>query len=684
MKGTLVNYRNDIDGLRAIAVMGVIFYHFGIGSISGGFVGVDVFFVLSGYLIGGITFSQLQSSQFTFTNFYFRRIRRLFPVYVFVMLVTFIVAYSIMLPIDFREFGQSIFASTIYISNVLFFLEAGYFDSSSHLKPLLHTWSLSIEEQFYLLFPFLAWLTSKLSRSWVFAFFTLLTAASFIFSVLYIEKDSTAVFYLYPFRAWELFLGVILAINVVPEIRNKTVGSMLSIIGILMILIPYFSYDNSTLFPGYSALLPCVGTALVLHSGSQGYHVIHKILASSIPSFIGKISYSLYLWHWPIFVFYVYDKQNELTLSSSLMLLLLTFVLSVSSWKFIETPFRKGNILFSRSKLSVFASTAIVSGAFLLVGYYIHVNNGMPSRLNQEQSSFSDIQLFGPLPNCEEHNNDVYPNIRHCKLGEPQSSEKYTLIWGDSHAGAFAQGILKSFNGRDKDLLLAWSGGCPTLFDIKKTETASTNAEDALCTIHNEAIKSLIKRDADKIDAIVLIGRWSYYIHGKGYGVDSHNLISIDYSDKNKQKELGNSPKFTTVFESTLREIQQTGIEVFVLEQVPEFTQFDSRKHAIELLSGSSSIDEVINQYTVEEYSNVIYRQSSVIKLLNRMDKEGVSRTLHTHKYFCNDSTCSTIQDTTPIYFDNNHLSTYGATQLSHVFKPVLTHINKSNGIEED
>lgn len=148
-----MNYRNDIDGLRAIAVIGVILYHFGATGISGGFVGVDVFFVLSGYLIGNIIFTQLEKKEFSLSNFYFRRVRRLFPVYVFVMLVTFFIAYGVMLPGDFREFGQSIFTSSIYLSNVLFYLEAGYFDSASNLKPLLHTWSLSIEEQFYLIFP---------------------------------------------------------------------------------------------------------------------------------------------------------------------------------------------------------------------------------------------------------------------------------------------------------------------------------------------------------------------------------------------------------------------------------------------------------------------------------------------------------------------------------------------------
>jgi len=524
-----VKYRDDIDGLRAIAVIGVIFYHFGIGNISGGFVGVDVFFVLSGYLIGGITFRQLQTSQFSFSNFYFRRIRRLFPVYAFIMLVTIVVAYTMMLPIDFREFGQSIFASTLYISNILFFLEAGYFDSASHLKPLLHTWSLSIEEQFYLIFPLLAWFARSQSRLWIFVLFTLLSVASFVSSVFYIEKDSTAVFYLYPFRAWELFLGVILALNIIPEVRNKVVGSMFSLLGIIMILIPYFFYDNSTIFPGYSALLPCVGTALVLHSGSNGYYFIHKLLASSIPKFIGKISYSLYLWHWPIFVFFIYDKQNELSIISSLMLVILTFILSILSWMFIETPFRKGKIIFSKSKSSVFASTAFVSCVFLIVGFYIQFTDGMPGRLNQEQSMFSNIKLFGALPNCENHNNDVFPNIRHCSLGQPQNAQKYTLVWGDSHGGAFAQGILKAFDGLDNDLLIAWSGGCPTLFNIIKQETASTNAEDALCTSQNKSIEKLIKRDADKINAIVLIGRWSYYINGKGYGIDSQNLIKISY-----------------------------------------------------------------------------------------------------------------------------------------------------------
>ena len=671
-----MNYRDDIDGLRAIAVIGVIFYHFGIGNLTGGYVGVDVFFVLSGYLIGGITFRQLDKSQFSFTTFYFRRIRRLFPVYVFVMLATFLVAYFIMLLIDFREFGQSIFASTIYASNILFYLEAGYFDSASHLKPLLHTWSLSIEEQFYLIFPFLAWLTRNYSSRWVFSFFVFLTIASFLSAVLYIDKDNTAVFYLYPFRAWELFLGVILAIKVVPEVRNKLAASLLANAGLVMILVPYFLYDSTTKFPGYSAVLPCIGTALVLHTGSRDYFAIHKLLATSVLKFIGKISYSLYLWHWPIFVFYVYDKENELSMMSSLLLLLLTFTLSVFSWVAIEKPFRKGNVILSKTKLSVFSSTAIVSCLFLAIGFNIHVTNGMPSRLNQEQSLFSNINIFGPIPNCDEHENEIFPGIRHCRIGDPQNSEQYTLVWGDSHGGAFAQGIIKAFKENNNDVLFAWSGGCPTLFDITKEEKASTNAQDLLCTSHNDSIKTLINEDADKIQAVILIGRWSYYINGTGYGVDSHNTISVKSSKVHEEGRLSERDSFTNMFESTLLEIHQSGAKVFVLEQVPEFNAFDSRKHAIQLLNGRSGLEEVIEKYTFEQYSDVMSRQAPIMELLEVTDRQGISTTLHTHRYFCNEERCSVLPDGVPMYFDNNHISTYGAEELSEVFNPVIKYIN--------
>jgi len=259
-----VKYRADIDGLRAIAVLGVILFHYGVPGFSGGFIGVDVFFVLSGYLIGSIIFSQLNTDSFSFSTFYFRRIRRLFPVYVVVMLLTTMFAYWFMLPSDFREFGQSLLSSTLYLSNIHFYNEAGYFDSASHLKPLLHTWSLSVEEQFYIIFPFLAWLIFYFNKKLILFCILALTFLSFILAEIFIERDMSAVFYLYPFRAWEMFFGVLLSLNRLGQLKNILWANFWSIVGMALIVVPIIFYDQTTMFPALNALAPCLGTILAV------------------------------------------------------------------------------------------------------------------------------------------------------------------------------------------------------------------------------------------------------------------------------------------------------------------------------------------------------------------------------------------------------------------------------------
>ncbi|HET8704783.1 MAG TPA: acyltransferase, partial [Pseudomonadales bacterium] len=262
MSSTL-NYREDIDGLRAIAVSSVVLYHFGIAGFGGGYVGVDIFFAISGYLIGSIVFTQLGKNKFSFSNFYIRRIRRLFPASFAMTVFALLVGYRLLLPAEFRELGQSILASTLYMSNVLFYMKAGYFDSASHMKPLLHTWSLSAEEQFYLIFPLAAWLCYRYAKRAMVAFFSIACLASLIAAAVYIHKDQSAVFYLYPFRAWEMFIGVVVGISKVSFGKlneNRLSSNGLALIGLALVCYPILFYTKDTLFPGLAALSPCVGT----------------------------------------------------------------------------------------------------------------------------------------------------------------------------------------------------------------------------------------------------------------------------------------------------------------------------------------------------------------------------------------------------------------------------------------
>ncbi len=671
-------YRSDIDGLRALAVCIVIFFHFGIPGFSGGFIGVDVFFVLSGYLIGSIILNQLHKDTFSFLRFYFRRIRRLFPVFVVVIVATTIAAYSIMLPNDFREFGQSVIASSVYLSNILFYMEAGYFDTASHLKPLLHTWSLSVEEQFYIVFPVLAWLIYRLKKAWLFPIFLILTISSLLAAELYLDQNTSAVFYLYPFRAWEMFIGVCLATQYLPKIQSPRIGLAFSIAGLAMIVLPSILYTDKTPFPGFTAFIPCLGTCLLIYSGSSQQSFIHRLLMTRIPVFLGKISYSLYLWHWPVYVLYMYDKTSDAGALDILKMGSLTLAAAFLSWKYIETPFREGRAPFSQTILPAFTATALSSLILIGAGYYFHKTNGVPERLDERTASFARAanDLFGDLSSCEEENNQTLADISYCTIGKPFTSENYTLIWGDSHGGAYKRGYEEAINKKEHSALLAWTGGCPPVFNIDKDESVSSRVIDQQCAKRNQAIRELIENDS-RINAIILVGRWSYYLNGEGVGVDQHNKITVWPENGNPDDSQPQDDFFVKTFNKTILQLQNSGHKVFVVEQSPEFSQYQARIVALGLMGGDKNITNAFNDLTSEDYVNVNKRQNKIQQALKQAHNDGVITLLKTHDFFCKEEKCSLILDGSPAYFDNNHLSSAGAVKISSMFEPVLQYLNR-------
>ncbi len=668
-----MNYRTDIDGIRAIAVTTVILFHYGVAGFTGGFVGVDIFFVLSGFLIGSIVFNQIDKQKFSFSEFYFRRIRRLFPVYVVVMLVTLVLAFLYMLPREFREFGQSLFASTIYISNILFFLEAGYFDTASHLKPLLHTWSLSVEEQFYLVFPVLAWLLSRFSRKHLFFIFGFLTLASFIAALSHIERDTSAVFYLYPFRAWEMFLGTLLATGFIPQVKSKNVNNLIAIVGLGLLLLPIALYTDKTLFPGLAALVPCLGTVLIIYSGSVQQGWLHQLLSMKAPVFIGKLSYSLYLWHWPFYVIYAYANPEGLSSLEIMGILLATFFASLLTYIYIETPFRHGRIRWSNSKAHVFGATAIFSFAAMGVGFYIHKTNGVPQRLNAETAAFAKAggELFGNLSDCKLENNTTLPGIGYCPMGDPLNSESYTLIWGDSHGGAYRRGYSSLISNEEFPALLAWTGGCPAVLGLAKDELVSSQDVDEECSVRNNAVLELIKND-NRINAVVIVGRWSYYIHGTGIGVDEHNRIALWPEGGTRTDVKDQAKLYVDALHKTIASLNALGKKVFVLEQPPEFEQYLGRTIAIGLMKGSETVQSNLETLTKQQYSQVRHRQGPAMQMFEEAQEQGLMTLLRSHHYFCDGASCSLMVDGSPTYFDNNHVSSFGAEQINDVFMPVL------------
>ncbi len=347
MSANSLSYRPDVDGLRAVAVLSVVFCHAGFG-FPGGYIGVDVFFVISGFLIAGLIYKELRQGTFTLANFWERRVRRILPALLVVTVVTMIAGWFILMPDAYLSLGKSVVGLALLGSNVQFWRDTNYFESAAEEKPMLHTWSLSVEEQFYLFVPLFLLILAR--KSQLHRAFLLLAAAailSFGVSIYGSHRYPTATFYLLPTRAWELFAGALLAFFpdkwFAVSARWKEAAAVL---GMALILIPCFVYDHETRFPGLTALPPVLGTALVIWSGtlSTQFPLLSRVLAWRPVVFIGLISYSLYLWHWPMLSFSRYQSIKTLPGLDRLILVLVSVVVATISWRFVETPFRSPQV----------------------------------------------------------------------------------------------------------------------------------------------------------------------------------------------------------------------------------------------------------------------------------------------------------------------------------------------------
>jgi len=337
-----MKYRREIDGLRALAVIPVIFFHAGFETFSGGFVGVDVFFVISGYLITTIILSELEQGKFSIVNFYERRARRILPALFIVMLVCIPFAWLWLLPSDMKDFSKSLVAVSVFVSNILFWRESGYFDTAAELKPLLHTWSLAVEEQYYVVFPLFLMLFWKLGKRWIIVTLGLVFIASLALAQWAVYAEPSAAFFLLPTRGWELLIGAFAAFYF-SSANRKEFGKGLSEcggwLGVALIFYAVFAYSKATPYPGFYAFVPTLGAVLIILFATQK-STVGKFVGNKLFVGIGLISYSAYLWQQPLFAFAKAYTFNLLTIMVTTALIFLSFAFAYLSFKYVETPFR--------------------------------------------------------------------------------------------------------------------------------------------------------------------------------------------------------------------------------------------------------------------------------------------------------------------------------------------------------
>ena len=336
-----MKFRADIEGLRALAIVPVVLYHACKTVAPGGFVGVDVFFVISGYLITGIIVGELQAGEFSLGNFYKRRISRIFPALFFMLSVTCLLAPLTLAPAALEEFGRTLIATVLFVSNWQFMQLSNCFDTAANLKPLLHTWSLAVEEQFYIFFPLFLIAVHRWSRGRLLHWLVALTVLALCKSLWSFHRAPLAAFYLAPNRAIELLIGALPAVYALPSLRARWRREMATGVGLLLILGCVVGYDEMTPFPGWHALLPCVGAALIIYGGRDGESTVTSLLTYAPVRYVGGISYALYLWHWPLLVFARHLDLGDPPVTVVVAAVAMAFLLAAFSARFIERPFRK-------------------------------------------------------------------------------------------------------------------------------------------------------------------------------------------------------------------------------------------------------------------------------------------------------------------------------------------------------
>jgi peptidoglycan/LPS O-acetylase OafA/YrhL len=496
-------YRPDIQGLRGISVLAVLVFHLAIG-LPGGFVGVDVFFVISGFLMTGLIADEhARSGSLSFASFYGRRIRRIFPALLAMILITTGLGYFLLFPGDYREFAESGAYAAVSLGNVFFFFSTGYFDIPAEAKGLLHTWSLGVEEQFYLVWPaiMLALLRIARGRTAAMAFLLLaLVGLGFLISVYGVNTDPKAAFYLLHARLWELAAGGFLVFA--PQLKPRWIRELLPAAGLALILWSTFSLSPESPFPGWNALPSVIGGALIVYPASA------TSLAAAMLSFaplqlVGRISYSLYLWHWPLIVFWrQYQSGEPVTPAEAAALAGAAMLIAFASWKWIEEPFRRP----FPAKATVPVGLA-AAGAVAVVGFAVVAANGFPGRIDPKLAALSSLNTMWDW-SCPHTAKSLAID---CAVGADWETAAKGVIWGDSHAEHLLP--LIDLAGRDTGRAIALFGDCPPIYydgGLRRVVGGFPNY-DAACTAQRARYLGLL-RSSPELEFILVASRWSAHL----------------------------------------------------------------------------------------------------------------------------------------------------------------------------
>lgn len=660
-------YRADIDGLRAIAVASVVFFHTGLAAVGGGFVGVDIFFVISGFLIGGIVDREIRSGSFSFAAFYARRARRILPALVATAAAT--VAFGLVLlgPEEMRRLAASVATALTGISNLWFWATTGYFSPDARGEPFLMTWSLGIEEQFYLFLPPLLLLLNRFGGRVTLPAVAAITAISLALSVTLTRSFPVEAFYLLPTRAWELGIGVMLALLAVGRARPiaQPVQEMLGIGGLIAVIASITLFDEHLPFPGIAALLPTLGAAALILAERS---IINRRLLSARPFvWIGLISYSWYLWHWPLLAFVRICVAGAPSVSLMACVALFSLAPAWLSWRFVERPFRHGNRLLSdRAQLCRYGA-AIGAGVVALAAIY--ATHGLPARIDPDARRIEAILAQSRGGACLAPYGADRPNLS-AECVTPDKRPRLALL-GDSHAAALGSALRDAAAAHGLGFAQFTKASCPPLLGASR---AMPNHPGHIgeCTRYNQAAIDAVTRDP-LVRTVVLSGFWQVPFGASAIAAgDAYVEGDGSAKDRSSEEEL------LIALARTISRLSAAGKKVIVLGDAPylrfsparhAMSRFLPARHAVEALLSPDfqPVDGQVDRRFVEPTDDTGAR---IVPLAVR-DVPG-SRYVSVSHILCTPSLCRFAEGATPFYIDPEHLSRPGADHVIGALDGIL------------
>jgi peptidoglycan/LPS O-acetylase OafA/YrhL len=642
-----MRYRAEIDGLRALAVLPVILFHAGFSWFGGGYVGVDVFFVVSGYLITSILLNDFEKDSFSIIQFYERRARRILPALFFVILCAFPFAFYWMNAEEFELFSQSLVAITVFSSNVLFWLKTDYFAPAAENNPLLHTWSLGVEEQFYLFFPIMLLFLWKLGRKAVVSSIVVLSILSLSLAELGWRHEPSANFYLVFSRVWELGVGALCALALQKQSDVSGSRNSISAMGVLLIIYSIIFYDKTTPSPSVYTIAPVLGTALIiLHANNNA---IQKMLANKLLVGIGLISFSAYLWHQPLFAFARIRSESEPSFVLMGVLSLFSLILAYFSWRLVEQPFRKKNGFFYFSQKIIFSYAAAGSILFLSLGLWGHMTDGAPDRIAPSGIAFSKIDEMttinaGLSTRCSVQGSNAN-NVISSKICQTGPSPN-VLVWGDSFAMHLMPALIASDVSPEHELIQLTKSACAPIFGIAITTRSRQPSWSESCIEFNESVKRYLV-DAKDIEYVILSSPMSI-LKTKTFNKEGKIFES---SDNLIRDELNSTADFIRNIGKNVVFIApppSTGVD---LSKCPTF-HFTFRK------------DQNFEcKFSTKDYSQVY---KDVKQFLSRKDLR--MPVIFLEPKICKGGICSTYTDNINLYRDSGHLSVSGSKYIGRKF----------------